>query len=48
MLGHRTSKMRKAEFSELIELIYSYGSESGIHWSEKAQAVYAEYREANK
>ncbi len=48
MLGHSTSKMRKAEFSELIELIYSYGSESGIHWSEKAQAVYAEYREANQ
>ena len=48
MLGHSTSKMRKAEFSELIELIYSYGAEKGIHWSEKAKAVYAEYRESNQ
>lgn len=48
MLGHSTSKMRKAEFSELIELIYSYGAENGVHWSEKAQAVYAEYREASQ
>lgn len=48
MLGHSTSKMRKAEFSELIELIYSYGSQNGVHWSEKAQAVYAEYREADQ
>lgn len=48
MLGHSTSKMRKAEFSELIELIYSYGSENGVQWSEKAQAVYDEYREASQ
>lgn len=33
-LGQRTSKMRKAEFSELIELIYAYGSEHGVQWSE--------------
>ncbi|WP_417216551.1 recombination protein NinB [Alcanivorax sp.] len=48
MLGHSTSKMRKAEFSELIELIHAYGAENGVHWSEKAQAVYAEYREASQ
>lgn len=46
MLGHSTSKMRKAEFSELIELIHAYGADNGVHWSEKAQAVYDEYREA--
>ncbi len=48
MLGHSTSKMRKAEFSELIELIHAYGAENGVHWSDKAQAVYAEYREASQ
>jgi hypothetical protein len=48
MLGHSTSKMRKAEFSELIELIHSYGAENGVRWSERAQAVYDEYREANQ
>lgn len=48
MLGHSTSKMRKAEFSELIELIHAYGAENGVHWSDKAQAVYAEFREASQ
>ena len=48
MLGHSTSKMRKAEFSELIELIHAYGAENGVHWSDKAQAVYAEYREVSQ
>lgn len=46
MLGYSTSRMRKPEFSELIELIYSYGANNGIEWSEKALAVYAEYKEA--
>ena len=47
-LGTRTSKMRKREFSELIELIYAAGSERGVQWSEKAAEVYSEYREASK
>ncbi len=45
MLGHSTSKMRKAEFSELIELIHAYGADNGVQWSEKALAIYDEYRE---
>lgn len=48
MLGMRTSWMRKQEFSELIELIYEYGSRHGIQWSEPAQAVYDEYRESQE
>jgi len=36
LLGMRTSKMRKAELSELIELIYAYGSDWEIRWSEQA------------
>lgn len=46
MLGKRTSKMRKAEFAQLIELIYAFGSQHGVQWSEPALAVYEQYREA--
>ena len=45
MLGKRTSKMRKAEFAQLIELIYAFGSQNGVQWSEPALAIYDEYRE---
>lgn len=45
-LGTRTSRMRKAEFSELIELIHAYGTQHNVKWSEQALAVYDEYREA--
>lgn len=43
-----TKKFRKAEASQFMEFLYAEGSELGVHWSEKAQAVYAEYREANQ
>lgn len=46
MLGKRTSKMRKAEFAQLIELIYAFGSQHGVQWSEPALAIYEQYREA--
>ncbi|UQI42730.1 recombination protein NinB [Vreelandella venusta] len=46
MLGKRTSKMRKAEFAALIELIYAFGSQNDVQWSEPALAIYDEYREA--
>jgi hypothetical protein len=46
ILGARTSRMRKAEFSELIELIYAFGAERGVKWSEPAVSVYEQYREA--
>jgi len=48
MLGMRTSKLKKKEFSDLIELIYAYGAENGIQWSEKAQAVFDTYREVQE
>lgn len=34
--GFRSSKLGKAEFSELIESIYSFGAEHGIVWEEAA------------
>ncbi len=46
MLGMRTSKMRKKEFSDLIELIYAYGAEHGVQWSEQALKAYDEFKEA--
>ena len=30
MVGSRTSKMRKAEFSDLVELIYAFGAQQGV------------------
>ena len=46
MLGKRTSKMNKKQFSELIEFIYWFGSDRGVQWSERALADYEQYREA--
>ena len=36
--GQRTSKMGKREFSDLIELMYSFGAEQGVVWSERMAA----------
>lgn len=46
LLGVRTSKLRKKEFADLIEIIYAFGAERGVVWSEKANNVYELYREA--
>ncbi|MBE8365951.1 recombination protein NinB, partial [Leptospira borgpetersenii] len=37
VLGQSTSKMRISEFSELLELIYAFGAERGVSWSEDAR-----------
>lgn len=41
-LGMRTSRLSKTEFRDLIELIYAYGAEHKIRWSEPALALYEE------
>lgn len=46
MIGGRTSKMTKARFAELLELISAFGAERGIAWSDPALAVFDDYREA--
>jgi len=33
VLGNRTSRMTKAEISEMIELAYALGAEHGVNWS---------------
>lgn len=42
VLGMRTSKMGKREFSALIEYIYAFGADKGVKWSEKSEQVYNE------
>lgn len=44
VLGMRTSRMNKELFSQLIELIYSFGSERGVEWSEPAQETINNHR----
>ena len=36
-VGGRTSKMGKKEFSEMIELMYAFGSEHDVVWSETVE-----------
>jgi hypothetical protein len=36
-LGFKSSRLNKAEFSDLIEAIYAYGSEHGVQWSEPVE-----------
>ncbi|PNQ53539.1 hypothetical protein C1141_20755, partial [Vibrio agarivorans] len=41
-----TTRFTKPECAAFIEWLYATGIELGVTWSEKALAVYAEYREA--
>lgn len=34
-IGFRTSKLTKAQMSDLIEFIYAYGAQHNVKWSEK-------------
>jgi len=45
VLGMRTSKMGKREFADLIELIYAFGAEHEVKWSEPALKGFEQYRE---
>ena len=36
MVGSKTSRMNKREFSELVELIYAFGAERGVKCQEAA------------
>jgi hypothetical protein len=46
VMGVRTSKMTKPEFSQLIEIIYAFGAEHSVKWSEKSIESFNQYREA--
>ncbi|MFA5387300.1 MAG: recombination protein NinB [Candidatus Paceibacterota bacterium] len=44
--GVSTSKLNKKDFSELIEIIYAFGAEHGVKWSEPSLQTFSQYREA--
>nr|WP_282104055.1 recombination protein NinB [Marinobacter alexandrii] len=44
ILGQSTSRMNKELFSQLIEVIYAFGAEHGVQWSEKASQQLYELR----
>jgi hypothetical protein len=46
LLGMRTSRMTRSEFSELVESIYAFGAEHDVTWSEPAQKTIEEHRRA--
>ena len=45
-LSKRTSKLDKEGFAQLIEVIYAFGSEQNVAWSEPSLQTYSKYREA--
>ena len=45
-LSRRSSLLDKEEFSQLIELIYAFGSERNVAWSEPSLQNYTKYKEA--
>lgn len=46
VLGLHTSTLNKRQFADLIEIIYAFGSERGVEWSEPSKQTFDEYREA--
>lgn len=34
-VGYKSSRLNKAEFSDLIEAIYEYGARHGVEWSDE-------------
>ncbi|MBA3755581.1 MAG: recombination protein NinB [Nitrosomonas sp.] len=45
-VGGSTSKMGKKMFSDLIELMYAFGAEHNVKWSEKSKVIFEQYRNA--
>ncbi|WP_271270508.1 recombination protein NinB [Aliamphritea hakodatensis] len=43
VLGKPTRNMKKRTFAELIELMYAFGAEHGVHWSERNVTMIQEY-----
>lgn len=48
VLNASTSKASKQDMSELIEIVYAFGTQSGVKWSEAALKSYESYREAQE
>lgn len=39
-LGYKSSRLKKAEFSDLIETIFEYGARKGVRWSNPIPTEY--------
>lgn len=37
--GHRSSKLTKAQMSDLIESIYAFGADHGVAWTDEQEAA---------
>jgi hypothetical protein len=48
VLNARTSKAKKRDMADLIEIVYAFGSSRGVVWSEQSLSVYQEYKEAQQ
>ena len=48
VLGQSTSKLSKAQFSDLLELIYAFGANHGVKWGDPALEAFEAYREAQQ
>lgn len=46
MLGLSTRSLSKKKFCDLVELIYAYGAEHGVRWSEPPKAAEELWRAA--
>ena len=46
VFGQSTSKLNKSDFSDLIEVIYAFGADQGVRWTDKSLSVFEKYREA--
>jgi hypothetical protein len=46
MCGMSTSKMDKKTFSDLLEIIFAFGAQHGVKWSDPNLATFEQYREA--
>ena len=44
-VGGHTSKLSRKKFSDLIELIYAFGAEHDVEWSDRAARAYETYKE---
>jgi hypothetical protein len=41
-VGQRSSTLSKRDFSLLVELVFKWGAENGIRWSDKSRFTYDE------
>ncbi|WP_051083997.1 recombination protein NinB [Gilvimarinus chinensis] len=48
VLTASTSTVAPREFADIVEIIYAFGTEQGVNWSEPALAAYEEYSQLQR